>query len=336
MRIASPGSAGRMAQVIVSEALGIQLAGMINRDQAMQVPAVAAARWLITTALARQPLTAWHTDQRISTPRWLVSTSGADIPQFRLIWTLDDLLFYGYSLWLVDRWPGGAVRTVAYLPFSLWEWEAEPATGDPLGTIVAREAPSAPPRRLDQSEFILFQSPMDPLLTIGRNTVIAALEMERAWRERVANPIPQTVLKLTEDAEVSPEELDDLVESWREARSKNQAVSGVPYGIDVQALGEVKPELFVEGRNAVTLDVARLTGLPASLLSASQVAASLTYSSREGSRNELFDLSLQPWALAIESRLSMDDLVEPGISIKFDLTVLQTALVSPTGPTLED
>ncbi|MGO8609807.1 hypothetical protein ACC848_43405, partial [Rhizobium johnstonii] len=59
-----------------------------------------------------------------------------------------------------------------------------------------------------------------------------------------------------------------------------------PHNIEVKTHGQASTDLFVEGRNAAVLDIARLLNLPASLLDGAQSQASLTYVTTEGKRSE--------------------------------------------------
>jgi hypothetical protein len=76
--------------------------------------------------------------------------------------------------------------------------------------------------------------------------------------------------------------------------------------------------------------------LPASLLEGSQSTATLTYSTSEGKRNELFDYSLPFYADPIEEAFSLDSVVPRGTRVRFDFSDFIAAAASPTGPITED
>lgn len=324
-----------MEQIVAADLFGTG-AAPVTRAEAVQVPAISKARFLITTPLARHPLVAMQGDERIETPAWLVATDGQTAPQMRMLWTLDDLLFTGYSLWAVVRDDTGAITNAARVPAELWNFNED------WQVVIDNEVPAA-------DSVILFTSIMDPLLESAARTIRAAHNIEDSWAARVRDPIPVTVIRQTEDLELAEEEVDEdgvvvakseaqeIVDNYVDARRQpTGSVVYIPYGHDVTTFGETEPQLFVEGRNAVAIDVARFTALPAEMLSASATQASLRYSTSEGTRNEFVDYSLAPWAMAIESRLSMDDVVPPGVSIKFDLTHLMTVPSPGIGPTTED
>jgi hypothetical protein len=99
--------------------------------------------------------------------------------------------------------------------------------------------------------------------------------------------------------------------------------------------GESASSYLVEARNAVRLDVANMTGLPAASLDGSLSTASLTYSTQEGARTELAD-ALRGWTDPISARLSQDDVVPRGQRVRFDVTDLATPTPTATGIPVED
>ena len=89
---------------------------VMSRAAAMRVPAVARARHLTVGAIAQAPLQALRADTPVTPqPYWMYGTDGqlgdlpatecrrlvltAQSPHQRHLWTVDDLIFYGMSLW---------------------------------------------------------------------------------------------------------------------------------------------------------------------------------------------------------------------------------------------
>lgn len=333
-RVASPWGSGGLEQIVLGDLFGVENQP-VTRAEAVTVPAITNARWLICTPLARHPLRAYRGETLAADqPAWLYRTNGTQAPQMRILWTLDDLLFTGYAVWSVTRGQRGQITDAERLPPDWWDF-------DEAWRIVLK-VPGHDERLARADEVILFTSPMDPLLDAAARTIRAARNIEDAWAARVKDPVPTTLIRQTEDIELEEgsEEEDEaqaLVDEYVKARRKTTgAVVFVPYGYTVEPYGTVTPELFIQGRNAVVLDVARFTALPPTVLGASPTNASLTYTTQEGGRTEFVDYSLAGWAMAIEARLSMDDVVPQGMSVKFDLEWLTTFPTPSTGPTVED
>lgn len=347
MGVRSPWTEGQLEQIVWSDIYGDPEVLPVTRAEAMKVPSVAKARWLICTQLGGHPLASFTGDTRDEPqPAWLHRTNGITSPQMRMTWTLDDLLFTGYSLWAVHRGAGGQILDATRVPLDWWRFDEE-------YRVLVRDQP------VRADEVLLFTSPHDPLLTIAADTIRAARNVERAWAAKVKDPTPTTIIEQTEDIELedeyetdedghplldpegNPIPADPLQEGYdiatayvKQRRGPNGAVVVVPYGWRVRGEGTTDPALYIEGRNAIALDVARYTGLPASILDAAQVQASLKYENTEGRQSEV-DASLAGWALPIESRLSLDDCVPAGHSVRFDPAVA-TAVTGAAGPARED
>lgn len=107
--------------------------------------------------------------------------------------------------------------------------------------------------------------------------------------------------------------------------------------------GQVSVDLYESGRNAVRLDIANHTSTPASLLEGVHQGgggtANIKYTgvSDGGERSELWDYGLaKRMMLAFEARMSLDDICEPGLSIRGDRSTFIAAPTPGTNPTSED
>lgn len=311
--------------VLFGDILGSAEAPM-TRALAMSVPAVAKARHLICSTLSRQPLRTYRSEAVASTqPAWLYRTSGDVPPQLRMAYTLDDHLFFGWSLWAVQRGAGSQVVDAARVPKNRWAFA-------PDGSVLVDDKP------VDAEQVILIPGPFEGLLTAAARTIRGAVALEDQWQNRVKNPVPITELHGTSaDEPLEPAEALEMVNAYNVRRRDPEGVTVyTPHNVELKVHGDTAIELFVAGRNAVTLDVARHTGLPAVMLDASQVNASLTYSTKAEGRNDLLDALSNMWATPIEARLSMDDVTPRGQRVAFDLSNLLAVPQATTGPATED
>lgn len=327
--VATPGSVpGSVGRIILADIYGPELA-IPTREEAMKVSSIAKARALIAGTLSRYPLVAYRGDTRIPRqPAWLSRTDTGQPPGWRMLWTLDDLYFYGSSLWSVRR---GASRSSAFgpivdairVPFDEWE-----LTEDLYVEVQGN--------RVGADEVIYFDGPQDGLLDIAADEIRGARAMTRAWRQRVDTPVPLMNLHHTDQVPLEDDEIDKLLAQWEAARRAG-GTAYTPYNIEAQALGTVEVDLYVAGRNSARIDFANYSNLPAGILDGSPSTASLTYSTREGQRNELVDLSLSYWTGNIAARLSMDDVTPRGSRVDFDITWLASSAQPATAnPPSED
>ena len=328
--IRSPFTTSSLTKIALADMLGVQNAE-VTRADAMKVAPIARGRGLICGTLSRYPLTLWQLgatedqDVQLPTPSWMTSTKTLQSPISRMLWTLDDLLFAGLSLWAVERDASGSITDAARVDPS--NWSVDP---DSLGVLV-NGAQVEDPRSV-----IVFEAPQEGLLTIADDAVRASRNLSKAWQRRVESPIPLITLNQTDaNAELDDDEIDDAIDDLETARI-NGATSFVPFGFQVQVHGDVKTDLFVEGRNAERLDWGNYIGLPAAMLDGSMSTATLTYSTQEGKRSEFVDFSLFYWASAIEARLSLDDVTPPGACVRFNLKWLANPTQQTTNALTED
>lgn len=332
MALSSPWISGSLSRVALADAAGIRLEG-VDRAECMKVPAVARGRGLIVGHLSRLPLTLWQldlsdpsgdSDVQLPTPAWLTSTKTLQSPRMRLAWTIDDLIFTGLSLWALE-WTGDEITDAARVPRD--EWSVDP---DSLGVLVRGE-PVTDPRSV-----LLFEGIQEGLCTIGADEIRGSRDMSKAWRQRVKSPVPNIVIKQTDgSAHLDDDEVDDLVLDWEAARQEG-GTAFIPHGFDVDAMGEVAADLYVQGRNAGRLDIANFLQVPAALLEGSMSTASLTYSTQEGRRSDFVDSCLTYWAQPIEARLSQDDVGPDGTAVRFDFSSLNATISPAVLPSTED
>ena len=321
--ISSPWTTTALSKIAYSDIFGGDVT-LVSRAEAMKVPAIAKGRALIVGTLARQPLAKFRGATQLAPDPWMYRTNSQVAPQVRMAWTLDDLIFHGNSLWAVQRGTRDNILDAVRVPREYWQVDP-----DSLGILVNGKTVTA-------EEVLYFEGPQDGLLDIASDDIKAARAMSRAWASRVDAPVPLIELHITDvNAQLTDDEQQQLVDDWEAARRLG-GTALTPAEIKTEVHGDTPIDLFVNGRNASRLDFANFLALPAQLLEGSTATASLTYSTQEGSRNELVDLSLAFWATPIEARLSMDDVTPAGTRIAFDLTYLSTPTQPASGPVSED
>lgn len=333
--IRSRWSSDHLARVTAVDMFGTRaIDGPLTRAECMSIPAVARGRHKLVTAIARGVLTALEGDTPVTpAPRWLSSTSGATSPQHRIVWTVDDLIFGGWSLWAVSREgtdPFDPIVDAGRAPRDSWQLDDD-------GVVQIRNATGDWVDVEDPSSVILIPGFHEGLLEYGTRSIRAAVNLEETAAARSRNPIPALEVHQETDDEMTPEEIDDLVDAVTEAvQSSGGAVVYTPKSITLKPHGTSEPTLLIQGRNAAAIDAARLVGLPASTIDASNVNSTLTYETTEGRNLEYREDSVSLYADPIAARLSMDDVCPPGQRVAFDFSSLTALNPPPTGPTRQD
>ena len=329
LSLESPNQTSSLAKVVYAEYFAGEL-GEVTRLSALQIPALKKARGLLVTTIAGLPLREYEAEVEVDQP-WLRNSKTGISPWHRTAFLLDDILFYDWAALAVERDKAGQITDAVRVPFERWSVDENTGRVRVDGRFVSAE------------QIVLIPGSGDGgILAAGASTIKGARALERAWIGRAQNPIPLVELhQLTDegltDGSVDPDddEIGDLIDAWAAARiSPNGAVGFTDNRVEVRVHGTVQTNLFEEGRNAIVLDIARLTSVPASILDGSQSEASLTYSTSEGKRNDFIDYSLPALLAPIEARLSLDDVSGPGRVIRFDksglVTTEQASVNEPT------
>jgi hypothetical protein len=326
---------GRLAHVAYSE-LYAGASDVVDRNVAMTVAPVKRGRAVIVGKLADLPLEAGRFDGdnfvlASRQPAWLSNTNTNFTCWHRMALTLDDLIFYGWSLWALERTETGTITDALRVAQDRWEFDKNTA----LGIRVNGEEVT------DPSSVILFAGPDEGLLKTGADVIRGAKAIERGWIGRAQNPIPAMVLHEVSGAagggsRITAAQAQEYVELWAEARtSPNGAIGFLPANLQMEVYGTEAPDMYESARNANRLDVANLLNLPASVLDGSTAEASLTYTTQEGTRQELVEW-LEFWLAPIESRLSKDDVTPHGQVIRFNRSNLIRVPNQTHGPDLPE
>ncbi|MEJ4100722.1 phage portal protein [Corynebacterium mastitidis] len=284
----------------------------ITREQAIRVPALSRARGLIVSTIARLPLVAVDDDgeETGDTPGFITDTTGPLSPFHRMLWTIDDLFFYGWSLWAVQRsGKNGPVTAADRIAFDRWHIDSE-------GTVMVDGSPAP------ADSVVLIPGVTEGILTYGADTLDQAMRLAAAATRAAENPVPQVELHQTNDAPMTREEIDAITARWMQARrGENGGVAFTSQGVQVIDHGDgIDGHLLIDGRNAAAVDIARHAGIPAPMIDATLAGSSLSYQNTASRMSELVTFGLSPLMAAVAARLSQDDVTPPGVTLAFDTT----------------
>jgi hypothetical protein len=335
--------------LFVNDVFGTSMDRPVSRWDAMAVPAMARARHLLVGAAAKLPLLEfkgpdlWHdqatwmqaTDGQAGTGTLPSLRIGLQSPWQRLAETIDDLLFYGESLWLItqrfklnkdDDPPSGLPQSMAHVPYDRW-------TRDPDGNYVNLD--HHPIHPTGNKAAVLIRGPHEGVLVFGAPTIRQANDLERTAADVARRPL-RFELHQTTDLELTPAERKALIAATRVALADNQGIIFTNAAIETKAHPYGDAALLIAGRNAAALNVARTASVPAALIDATSEGASLEYSTVQGRNFEFLDYGLSMYLDAVTARLSMDDVLVSGHRAAFDTTALTNLTPAPTGTPTED
>ena len=330
--IVSPWAEGQLQEFVWNDIFGTDTVP-VTRIEAMSLPSVVVARGLLLGALAGRPLRALRGQELLDPqPTWLYRTDTDLPPWHRMAHTLDDIIFYGSSLWAVERGSEGQITDAVRVPWDRWEV-------DPTGDILIDDIYP------DRKSVIYFPGPFEGLLNVaGRSiraavdleVIRAAVDLEGSWAGRARTPSPAIVLEEKEDNGMTQAEASAYVKAVAAARrDPDGTVMYIPYSLNARFEGNTSTDLMIEARNAVKLDIANFLNVPTAMLDAALPKASLNYETQDG-RQEAFIERLPYWTEPIEARLSMDDVCPRGQRIRFDVSPNSNRPGGQTGPYTED
>jgi hypothetical protein len=321
--IASPWSSNELAQLVAQDVFGPSGAPINSRASAMRLDGIARGRNKVCMAIGGWPLRKVNRDGILppdQQPTWLYRTDGT-MPRQRTVWTVDDLIFYGWSCWWRER--GSDTFPLAATRLNQEEW-----TVDLDNRVLVRGQP------VSDEQVILIPGYHEGILNFGKDVLADAKQLYAIVRDRLRNPTATTELHQTGGRELTDTERDAMLDHWRAARQKDGGTVGyTSKDIELKDHGSAaESTLLIEARNAAAVSQARILGLPAGVLDATTPKASLNYETQTGRNEELVD-DLALYANPIEDRLSLDDCVPMLSAVRFDRTGYTAPAPSATGDT---
>lgn len=325
--LTSPWSSSNLQRLVFEDIFGSDIPSN-TRAAAMKIPALARGRNLLVTTISRLPMAALTGDTpRATQPAFLTSSVDGCSPQLRIAWTVDDLIFYGWSCWWRTPETDEAGFPLAVGRIAQDEWEIDEDTSSVLVNGV-RQRPD---------QVILIPGVHEGILSFGSDTIADTQALMRNYRARLANPIPNVELHQTGGDDLTTDEIDTMIDSWAAARAgANGGVAFTNEFIEAKMHGTAGEQLMIEGRNAAAVDIARLIGLSASRIDATADKASLNYETTTGRNLEFVEFDLATYMDPIGWRLSLDDVSPVGDRIDFDTADFTATTQSTTGPTYGD
>lgn len=317
-----------LARIVWDDLIGANERPALNtRAAAMRLGPVIRGRNLLCGTIARFPLVvARGAEQLAQQPSWTTRTEDGSSPQWRTLWTIDDHLFHGWSLWHRLNGSDGFPLAATRVPFGDW-YVSDDNWLHVNGSRVT-----------DLSEWTLIPGLHEGILVNGFDILRDARDLFAIVRERLENNAPPLTLAAQPGAtKLTPDEIDAVIASYKAARKRNGGVGYTNEFLKPEyGTGADDAELMIEARNAAAVDLARLIGVHAGMVDATAPKASLNYETTTGRNQEFVDFDLALPMLPLTSRLSLDDFVPHGQRVAFDLGDFTALAPSPTGPATED
>ena len=288
----------------------------ISRRAAMTVPAVARARNIIAGTIASLEMCTYLEATEAHIPnRPVIKQPDPSLARgTTVVWTIDDLLFYGQAHWQVLAVsPEDGRVTQARRIDPLRVNTRTDATGQ---MILAYTVDGEVVPMKGVGSLITFWGPDEGVLNRASRTINAAIELESAALRMAQEPIPAMVLR-NEGMNLPADQKEALLTAFKSARrTRSTAYVEGPINLEVVGLDSAQMQL-TEARAYTASEIARVMNIPAWYINAE--SATSTYSNVSAERRSLLDFSLRPYLDAFESRLSMDDITPRGQYVEVEM-----------------
>lgn len=282
------------------------LAPRMDRERAMQVPAVKRVRDLIAGSIGQLPIEVRNRAGQV-VPWSMLDQPEADRPRvITLTHTVEDLLFEGQAFWQVTT----------------FGWHTYP-------TFVKRLHPRAVSvnegrvyykgEALRDDEVIRFHSPNDALLCAGARAIRTCLMLDAAASRFAEGVPPIDYFTPAEGYDPADDaEIIAVLDQWKTAR-QTRSTGYVPAALKYNQSGFSPDDLqMADARNHAVLEIARLAGVDPEDLGVS--TTSRTYQNSQDRRKDFIDFTLGPYLTAVEGRLSMNDATPQTYTARFNLS----------------
>ena len=295
-------------------------ANTATREEFMSIPTAARARNIICSSIASIGLevidrsTGMEIEDAL--PR-VIRTPDPRVPgSATYVWTLEDILLYGYGYWQITEFfaDTNRVRSVQRVSPS----RVTIQTNSLATEIEYYMVDGSPVPNSGIGSLVVFNGNDEGVLNRAGRTIRTGAELERAAAMYAREPIPSMVLKSNGTA-LPADRIAKLLDSWATAR-RNRGTAFLNADVTLETVGFDPEKLqLAAARSYIATEIARACGIPAYYVDA-ETGSSMTYSNASTQRQTLLDFSLIPLMTSITERLSMPDFIPSTQEVKYDLS----------------
>jgi HK97 family phage portal protein len=295
-------------------------ANTATREEFMSIPTAARARNIICSSIASIGLevidrsTGMEIEEAL--PR-VIRTPDPRVPgSATYVWTLEDILLYGYGYWQITELFADTFRVRSVQRVSPTRVTIQ--TNSLATEIEYYMVDGSPVPNSGVGSLVVFNGNDEGVLNRAGRTIRTGAELERAAAMYAREPIPSMVLKSNGTA-LPADRIAKLLDSWATAR-RNRGTAFLNADVTLETVGFDPEKLqLAAARSYIATEVARACGIPAYYVDA-ETGSSMTYSNATTQRQTLLDFSLIPLMTSITERLSMPDFIPSTQEVKYDLS----------------
>ena len=295
-------------------------ANTATREEFMSIPTAARARNIICSSIASIGLevidrsTGMEIEDAL--PR-VIRTPDPRVPgSATYVWTLEDILLYGYGYWQITELFADTFRVRSVQRVSPSRVTIQ--TNSLATEIEYYMVDGSPVPNSGIGSLVVFNGNDEGVLNRAGRTIRTGAELERAAAMYAREPIPSMVLKSNGTA-LPADRIAKLLDSWATAR-RNRGTAFLNADVTLETVGFDPEKLqLAAARSYIATEIARACGIPAYYVDA-ETGSSMTYSNASTQRQTLLDFSLIPLMTSVTERLSMPDFIPSTQEVKYDLS----------------
>jgi HK97 family phage prohead protease len=292
-------------------------AAAVDRDVAIQVPAVKRARDLIASTIGQLPADVFNSKHVVARNPLLDQPERNRARVITMSLTVEDLLFYGRAWWQVTErdgagWPTFVKRVDPRFVDDGTGWPCQVGPYYEPGKVYING------KHVPDADIIRFDSPNDPLLVAGARAIRTALRLDAAAANYAEGTPPADYFEPRDGVDpAEDEEIQAILDAWAAAR-RARSTAYIPAALKYNISGFDPQKLQLqEARQHAVVEIARAAGIDPEALGVS--TTSRTYFNAFDKRKEFTDFVLSAYVAAIEDRLSMGDVTRQGHTVRFNL-----------------
>lgn len=311
-----------LSSLQVADLSGLRMFGA-SRELAMAIPTAAACRNLICGTISQMGISRQRGTDTLTRGTLLTQPDPSSTWADSVTHTVDDLLFHGKAAWLVlardgiatEANPQGLPVRARRLPIE----QVERIESEVISDYQLVKGYRIGSQRIRAEDVIWFDMGGEGILTYGSRALVQAYELEGAAARMASMELPAGILK-TENDVMDAQSAKELVTAFTEARKTN-AIAFLQ-GIDFETSQWNSHDLqLVEARALAATEIARLFGVPVSMVSASPSgnAASMLYANVSSQWAAFVKQAVAPVIVALEQTFSLPTVTPRGQSVNFEV-----------------
>ena len=292
----------------------------VTREEALAVPSVSRCHSLITGVIGSIELNLYKksTGAELESPMWLDQPDYRQPRSVTIAATVSDLFLHGVAYWEITQTFADSGRPSGFAWVSFDRVSQKLNSNNTLVVGYSIDGNGLRPQN-GLGSIVTFQA-LDSMGILGRGgrTIKAALDLEKASAVAASTPMPSGYIQ-NSGADLPEEQITGLLGAWKLARQQ-RSTAYLSSTLRFEPTNfSPKDMLYNEAKQMFATEIARLCNVSAYLLSA-DLNNSMTYSNVLDERRQFTDMTLMPFIMAVQERLSMDDLTAHGNEVRFNVS----------------